>query len=190
METRGIRYFIGFVIVVALIIFLFVLIFGGNDSKTKVANSSRLLSSYATSTSEVKMTIDGPTNASVDHRQVVVSVDQNQVLFQEKHGYDGDVTKSQNFANSPGSYQTFLRSLEYANFTKGDAAHMSADERGYCPLGNRYIFELIDAGKVVQRFWATSCGKPKTFLGDVSLNIELFQKQVPNYFDLADDASL
>jgi hypothetical protein len=190
MESRGIRYFIGFVIVVALIVFLFVIIFGGSDNKTKVANSSRVLSSYATSSSEVKMTIDGPTNASADHRQVVVHVDQNQVLFQEKHGYDGDVAKSQNFANSPGSYQAFLRSLEHANFTKGDASHMNADERGYCPLGSRYIFELIDAGKIVQRYWTTSCGSPKTFLGDTALNIELFQKQVPGYFDLTDDASL
>ncbi len=190
METRGLRYFIGFIIVIGLLIFMFVLLFGGNDSKSKVPNTSKPLISYANSNSEVRMSIDGPTNAAKNHHQVLVSVDQNRVLFQEKQGYDGTVVHSEIFGNSHAAYASFLRALEHANFTKGDVANMKADERGYCPFGNRYVFELLDSGKNIQRFWTNSCGSPKTYLGGQTLTIDLFQKQVPDYSRLVENDAL
>jgi hypothetical protein len=75
-----------------------------------------------------------------------------------------------------------MLSLSHAGFTKGNADKALSDERGYCPLGSRYIFELIDEnGKTIERYWATSCGKPKTYQGNVSLTRSLFQAQVPDY---------
>jgi hypothetical protein len=191
MELRGLRYFIGFVVVVGLLVFLVVLIFGGGggDSK-KVPASTRTLSSYAQSDSQVSMTIDGVENSASEHRQIIISADSNHVQYQVKAGYDGNVIESKNFPNSTASYTAFLLALEHANFTKGDVKHQTADPRGYCPLGQRYIFELKDQGTTIERFWATSCGKPKTFLGDLGTNTALFQDQVPHYHDLADNVAL
>jgi hypothetical protein len=190
MELRGLRYFIGFVVVIGLLIFLFVLIFGGGDNKSKVPSSSRTLTSYAESESEASLTIDGIINSAEEHRQVKITVDRNQVLFQIKRGYNGEVIDSRNFPNTTASYSTFLHALDHAGFTKGDIKNKDADERGYCPLGKRYILELKDGGERVERFWATSCGKPKTFLGDLGLNISLFQRQVPDYYKLSNNVQL
>lgn len=190
MELRGLRYFIGFIVVVGLLIFLIVLIFGGNDNSKKVPESTRTLSSYAQTDSQVSLTIDGQENSASEHRQIVVAVNSNRVLYEVKAGYNGNVITSKSFDNTTASYSAFLLALEHANFTKGDLKHKDADPRGYCPLGQRYIFELTEAGKSVERFWATSCGKPKTFLGDLGTNTALFQRQVPNYYSLSNNVAL
>jgi hypothetical protein len=190
MELRGLRYFIGFVVVIGLLIFLIVLIFGGGGDSKKVPESSRTLSSYAQSDSQVSLTIDGVENSASEHRQVVIAVNSDRVLYEVKAGYNGDVIDSKTFSNSTASYTAFLLALEHANFTKGDLKHKTADPRGYCPLGQRFIFELTDKGSSIERFWSTSCGKPKTFFGDLGTNLALFENQVPRYHDLVDDVAL
>lgn len=190
MELRGLRYFIGFIVVVGLLIFLIVLIFGGGGDSKKVPESTRTLASYATTDSQVSLTIDGQENSASEHRQIVVAVNNNRVLYEVKAGYDGKVIDSKVFPNSTASYSAFLLALQHANFTKGDLKNKDADPRGYCPLGQRFIFELTEAGKSIERFWATSCGKPKTFLGDLGTNTALFQNQVPNYHRLTDNVAL
>lgn len=185
MELRGLRYFIGFIVVIGLLIFLIVLIFGGDGDSKKVPESSRTLSSYAKTDSEVSMTVDGEENSATDHRQIVISVDKGHVLYQVNAGYDGKVIDSRTYPNSTASYEAFLLALEHANFTKGDLNHKNSDPRGYCPLGQRYIFELKEKGNTIHRFWATSCGKPKTFLGDLNTCMVLFRRQVPGYHDIS-----
>ena len=60
-------------------------------------------------------------------------------------------------------------------------ARSSANEKGYCPLGNRYVFEIIEGGDAIQRYWATNCANRKTYKGNLSLTLMLFQAQVPDY---------
>ena len=184
MEGRSLRYFIGFVVVVGLLVFLIALITGGGGDSGKTPTQNKTLSSYASEDSEVSMVIDGRTNSPQDHRQVAVTVDANHIEFQVKQGYNGDVLTDKSFANTQASYQNFLLALEHANFTKGDLKHAHTDERGYCPLGQRYIFQLKSQGDTVERFWATSCGNPKTYLGNFDVTLSLFKAQVPKYNDL------
>ena len=47
------------------------------------------------------------------------------------------------------------------------------------PLGDRYVFELSQNGQNIQRYWTTSCGTPKSYLGAQTLTISLFKAQVP-----------
>lgn len=190
MEGRGLRYFIGFIVVIGLLIFLIALITGGGDNSKNVPNQPKTLSSYADEDSEVSMLIDGRTTSPQDHRQVVVTVDSNHIDFQVRTGYNGDVLNDQTFANTQAAYENFLLALEHADFTKGDLKHAHTDERGYCPLGERYVFQLKSQGNTIERFWATSCGKPKTFLGDFDTTLTLFQDQVPNYNDLTNNVEL
>lgn len=190
MEGRGLRYFIGFVVVVGLLIFLIALITGGGDNSKNVPNQPKALSSYADEDSQVSMLIDGRTNAPQDHRQVLITVDANHIDFQVRRGYNGDLVNDQSFPNTRESYKNLLLSLEHADFTKGDLKHATTDERGYCPLGKRYVFELQSQSNTIERFWATSCGKPKTFLGDFDTTLTLFQNQVPNYGDLTNNVEL
>jgi|SRR5579884_2678074 len=181
------RYFIGFIATVGLIIILIILIFhGGGKSKVPVTN--RTLDSYANTDAQVTLTIDGPINADQNHQQVKIIVSQNDATFEQIQGYQGNVVNRKSYANNVDSYTNFLFALERANFTKGIKS--SQDERGYCPLGDRYIFELNQDGNELERYWATSCGTPKTYSGDVSLTISLFQNQIPDYDNLTSNINL
>ncbi len=183
------RYFVGFLMTVGLIIVLILLLFRG-DSKPKVALTSKTLDSYASTSAEVRLTIDGPINAQSQHNQARISVDHNNVTFEYLNGYNGDVLNMQRYPNTKESYAVFLRALTHAGFTLGDTDKKLSDERGYCPLSNRYIFELTQDNKTLERFWTTSCGKPKSFLGNSSLVVSLFEAQVPNYSELTQDSGL
>lgn len=183
------RYFIGFLVTVGLIIILILLLFGGGD-KAKLPKSTKTLDSYASSNAEARLTIDGPVNADVIHQQIQINVAQNEVTYKQIRGYEGTVTKTTRYENNRSAYATFLRALALAGFTKGSLDAQLKDERGYCPLGSRYIFEFIQGDKKIERFWATSCGNPKTYLGSFRLTTQLFEAQVPNFTDVNRDTGL
>lgn len=180
------RYFVGFLITLGLLILLLIMLFsGGGDDKAKVPQTKRTLPDLAATTAEMRLTTDGPVNADQLHQKSRISVDRNNVTFEQIKGYGGDVTSMQKFANTREAFSTFLLALNHAGFTKGNPDKALRDERGYCALGSRYIFEVVENGKTLQRFWSTSCGKPKTYLGNVGLTINLFRAQVPDYNQLS-----
>lgn len=177
------RYYVGFLITLGLLIILIFLLFHGGN-KASVTTTSQPLVNYANTSAEVSLTIDGPINASQNHQQVKITVNQNYVTFDQIQGYDGKVVNQQQFANSENSYDVFLHALQLAGFTEGDTSSAFSDEQGYCALGDRYIFELSEGSNNLERFWATNCGNPKTYDGDLDLTLSLFEDQVPNYTTL------
>jgi hypothetical protein len=183
------RYFIGFLITLGLIILLIILLISGNG-KPKTGVTSKSLVDYASTDAQVSLTIDGPVNAASLHEQIRVTVDRDNVTYQNLNGYDGNVVDTKIFGNTQNSYDVFLHALKHAGFTHGDNNPAGRDERGYCPLGDRYIFELTQDGNNLERYWATSCGKPKTYLGSTSLTLSLFQNQIPGYQDLTQNIQL
>ncbi len=183
------RYFIGFLVMLGLIIFVIFLIFhGGGKPKTKVI--AKPLASYASTRSEVSMTTDGPVNADSLHQQIRITVDRETVRFDQIQGYNAAVVNSTRYNNTENAYATFLVSLQRAGFRAGDKNPLLRDERGICALGDRYIFEINQDGKQIQRYWATSCGKTKTYLGALSLTLDLFRAQVPDYDKLVERLKL
>ncbi|MDL2341529.1 MAG: hypothetical protein QFB87_00415 [Patescibacteria group bacterium] len=183
------KYLIGFFVTVGLIILLIVLLVSGGDTKTKVPNSSKSLDSYASSAATARLTIDGPVSAPQNHYATRITVGRDSTTYEELQGYDGNVIKTQTYPNTQTSYTSFLRAIELAGFTKGDTAASLKNDRGYCALGSRYIFEFVDSGKQLERFWSTSCAGPKSFQGKTNLTLSLFKKQVPDYNKLVDHRS-
>ena len=186
------RYLIGFIITIGLVILLIVLLFsGGGGTTKKVPTSGKALDSYASTDAEVRLTIDGPINAEQNHRQAQITVGRNSAVLNVIQGYNGTVVNQQNFANTEAGYSAFLHALELVGFTRGDTSNSGLKtEAGHCPLGRRYIFEIIQGGKAIERFWATSCNGPHTYLGNVLTTIELFQVQIPTYQSTAFPAGL
>lgn len=180
------RYFIGFIATIGLIILMIVLIFsgGGNKNKPKIAPTPKTLSSYADTDAVVSMTIDGPINANQDHQQVQVVVSNQDATFFHIQGYQGNVVNRQDFANNTNAFTNFLFALERVGFTLGNNSSSLKDERGRCPTGDRYIFEMTQNGQVLQRYWATSCGGLHTYNGAFNTTVQLFRDQIPNYDDL------
>lgn len=175
------RYLIGFLVTVGLIVLVFILIlksFNGGGTKS----AAKPLVDYANTTTTVQMLIDGPVNADQVHYQVqmIAGSDLNQLSLLQ--GYQGTVAKAQSYAANPSSYGEFLRALDVAGFTKGDTSKLADnDPRGFCPTGERYTFEIVTGGQVVQNFWSTSCGGQGTFKGNTPVVKNLFIAQMPGY---------
>lgn len=182
------RYLIGFFITVGLIILLIVLLVTGG-SKSKVPTTSKSLDSYSTSSAVVRLTIDGPINSAKEHRATRITVGRDSTTYEQLQGYDGNVTLLQTYPNSQTGYESFLRAIQLAGFTKGDTSSKLKDDRGYCPLGSRFIFEIEDNGNRLERFWSTNCSGPKSFLGNTNLVVDLFKRQVPDFYKLNDQSN-
>jgi len=184
------RYFIAFVITLGLLFFLLYLLLHGGGQPNKSGTGLKPLISYSTTDAQASLTIDGPINADLLHTAVRITADQNQVRYEQIQGYQDTVVNQQSFASNQDAYANFLAALQHVGFTHGTVTPALKDERGYCPLGNRYIFELNQDGNQLIRYWATSCGAPKTYDGILSTTLALFQAQVPGYNQLTQNLAL
>jgi hypothetical protein len=174
------RYFIAFVTALGLLFLLILLLFH-SGGKPKVGKVTKPLASYSTTDAVARLTIDGPVNADSLHDAVRITVGKDDVTYEQIQGYQNTVVNTQSFANNENAYVNFLLALQHAGFTQGDNDPKHQDARGYCPLGQRYIFQLNQNDQELEHYWATSCGSPKTYVGVLSLTLTLFQAQVPNY---------
>ena len=181
-ENAMLRYLIGFFITIGLVILLIVLLFSGGSSTPtkKVPSSGKTLDSYAATDAQVRITVDGPIVANQDHHQTQVTVDRNNVVVNLVRGYDNNVVTTQSFANTQASYSAFLHSLEVLEFTIGNTSDETLkSEAGHCSSGVRYIFEIIQGGHDIERLWATSCGGPHSYNGNLTGTLNLFRRQIP-----------
>lgn len=188
------RYFIGFLVTIGLLIVLIVLLLtgggGGSKEAPKTSEKPRTveqLAQFANTDAVARLTIDGQINANQSHQAVRITVSQSDVTYEQIQGYEGTVVNSQTYASNQSAYNNFLYALGHAGFTRGDDSKLLANEKGFCPLGSRYVFELIQGNSDIERYWATSCNGTKTYKGNVPTTLNLFQLQVPNYTDLTQD---
>jgi hypothetical protein len=177
------RYFIGFFATILLIILLIVLLVHGGG-KPKQQPTTKALDSYAATNSEVSLTIDGPINAVSLHEQVRITIDRDNATYEHIRGYSGQAVEMQRFPNTQDAYENLLFALERVGFTQGDTVSGLKDERGYCATGARYVFELKDSDKTVERYWSSTCGTPKTYLGQTGETVDLFKAQIPGYSEI------
>jgi hypothetical protein len=173
------KYFLGFLAAVGLIVLVFILILRGFSGHKQPAPKTAL-SDYANTSTVVRLTIDSPVTADVSHHAVRVTIGRDQNSVEMFQGYQGKVTALYNYSNNQEAYDTFLRSLQLLGYTKGDPAPEKADERGYCANGNRYIYEIVSGAATVQRYWFSSCSVG-TFKGNGAIIRNLFRKQIPDY---------
>jgi hypothetical protein len=181
------RYFIGFLVTIGLIVLIIVLLLGGGGrSGTKnPAQKPFNLVDYANGNTAAQIIIDGPVVADQNHQQLKINVSQSSAALTLYNGYQQNVVSSQTFANNPTSYAIFLQSLQRAGFTLHDSK-VGYDERGYCPTGERYILTFTNNGTDMRRSWITSCGTtiPNSFKGNLGTVLFLFKGQIPNYTQL------
>lgn len=161
-----------------LIVLIFVLIVKGFSSGNTTPVKPVDLAKFSSTDAVSQLIIDGPVVINQEHRTIRVSVSQTESRIEIVQGYDGDVIESQSFPNTQSSYAVFLQSLAHLDFSSGSTTSSLNDERGYCPNGNRYIYQLKQEDKTVLRFWSTSCGQG-TFGGKRAEVRALFRNQIP-----------
>jgi len=184
------RYIIGLLIGIGLIVLTFILIFkafsGPGAPKTQTID----LNSYATTDAVVRVTFNGPVTYNSSHQSIRITVGADQVLYEQIQGYQGTLVKSQTYPNNRDAYAVFLRALNFQGFTKGDPSKPK-DERGYCPLGRTYVYEGLTGGDNIFRWWNDSCtANEGNFLGQGGTIRQLFTRQVPDYNTISRGVSL
>lgn len=176
------KYFFGFAAVIVLVILTFVLIWRGFSGGGDAPAPPPPLHSYTFTTTAMRFTIDGPVDPESEHRALQVTVSRSESRIEILKGYDRVVSKAKSYASNQEAYETFLRALDLLDYTQGNDDPALADDRGYCPSGRRFIYEIVDGTDILQRYWSTSCSRKQgTFLGSASEVQKLFKTQIPDY---------
>ncbi len=179
------RYFLAFLGLIAIIVLMIVLIVNHGPGTTTGTTSGKQVihaSDYIDKNSEVSLTTDGQINASEFHRTIKITITANSRNLTVFKGYEGAVLKQQNYPNDKSAYDSFMHSLDKAGFTKEKTGVTQVDERGVCPTGSRFIYQLRNDDKDLLRLWSVSCTNTQgTFAGVGSTVRSLFQKQIPDY---------
>ncbi len=181
-----------FILVIAgvfVIVVLAVLIFGRGGAPKVNPTVAKNLPDYADTAVQVQFTDQGVINGDDAHREIVITVGQNSRTLTINQGYEGKVLKTQTIYNNTAAYKAFLSALNVSGFTKVKKSRISSEE-GLCPLGQRYIFQVMNSDQNDLRTWSTSCNGPATFGGNFSTVQTLFQLQFANYDDFTSDVQL
>lgn len=172
------KYFLGLIACIGLIVLVFVLVLRGFSGKGEPKDQVKL-ADYANTASSMEMTIDGPIVAEQDHIAYRIAVNRDETRIDTLKGYEYVTVESKTFTNNQESYQNFLRALDIAGFTVGNKDSANKDERGQCAQGNRFIFEIKNGSSDVQRLWSATCKGMGTFKGNTAEVKRLFDSQIP-----------
>jgi hypothetical protein len=190
--NRLLALFLAFIAIVIFIVVLLVRGGGTPDQHTPAGTTLLPLPEYAGTTAEVSQTIQGIVNGDEMHRSIRVTISSDSRQLEIIEGYSGDVISRKTFYNTEEAYAVFLRAINGAGFlAKLPKSKFPADERGQCPLGQRYIFTLNQDDEDLSRTWASTCGRAVGTSGaNTSTLLTLFRNQIPNYSSLTSDVNL
>ena len=175
------KYLLGLLASVALIVLVLVLVFRSFSAGPTLENKDPL-TDYAATNAIVTMTVDGPVTSEQQHVAYRISVGRSEARIETLKGYGYEVTDTKSYTNNQESFYAFLRALDLAGFTKGDedVSEQARDERGVCATGRRFVFELTSGTSEIQRYWSTTCRKFGTFKGSATAVRQLFSRQIPD----------
>jgi hypothetical protein len=185
----SIKYVLGFLFFLAIIIGIIVLFTGGSKKSTDNEVTTTVSLADHVETAKVVYTIDGGIVGDDMHRSIRISVDKNNRTIEIIKGYQGSVEKRQVFSNNSTAFDVFMRSIDRAGFATKRASKLT-DERGVCQDGLRYVYEVVDT-TYPSRLWSTSCTSLPGTLGGNSTSLEkLFKNQIPEYSQLVEGTVL
>jgi hypothetical protein len=176
------QYILAGVAVVVIIIGIIAAFSAGKKGSTTTTPTQQSLTDHTTDGSEVRLTIEGPVNADELHRSTTISVSRDGRAIEADKTYNDVPAASATYQNNQDAFDDFMQALQNAGFTRQASGSTTQSEVGQCPLGQRYIYELVTNDAIALRSWSSTCqlrGEP--FAGNAGLVAELFQAQIPDY---------
>lgn len=163
---------------------------GGNDNKKENTAIVQKVNDLSDSGRKVTYTVYGRVLGEENRRTIRITVSDNERLLEVLGGYDESIVRSERTSNKSSAFENFLLALETANYTRRDTS-IKTDDRGLCPLGNRYVFEAEYEDTSSMRSFSNSCGtKGVSFKGNRLTVDTLFKAQIPRYTELTKDVIL
>lgn len=155
-----------------------------NSSKSTPAGPVKLLD-YENEDAMLVATLQGRLIGNESRRSIRITVTPSYRSLEILEGYDEVVIDRHLFSNNQNAYVSFLKAVNNAGFVNKRNS-LTTDERGVCPHGQTYIFELFNAkNQSVSRLWSVSCAANiGPFAGSAQGLILLFQNQITGYPEL------
>lgn len=177
-----IKYVIGAVATVLLLVFLFVFVINRGDDQNPATTPQVLkLVDYADKDSTVVFHTDGRLVGAEDRRSIRITISANERRLEIYSGYSGEVINSQSFPNTQIAYQAFLSGLGGQGFMTAKKTDI-VDPQSVCTNGLHHYYTLTEGSEKKSDLWSVSCDKSGTFNGRSTKTIrELFQRQIPEY---------
>lgn len=184
------KYVLGVLGVILVSILAIVLITSGGGGDQGPAVAPLDVSEEAREGVSAVYTVQGRLVGQNQRRAIRIIVNQDERRVEVLAGYEEAVERSNTFPNTHAAFESFLVALDQAGFDNKQATSIE-DERGACPLGYRYIYELREYSQELLRSWNTSCSSNQgTFDGSTSTIRRLFRAQIPDYNSLVSDVDL
>ncbi len=190
--NSGIRYFLAtLTIIVLLLVGIVVIVRSGSSNNTNVVpGSGSALTDYTENTNaSVQYTIDGPINASENHRAIRITISPRSRQIDVFKGYQGEILDRKTYDNNTDAYGEFLEALNRAGFTKERRLREGITSESICPLANRSFYQIVENGSDVQNLWSAAC-TDGSFAGNIQLTVILFQAQIPDYDAITRNVSI
>lgn len=131
--------------------------------------------------SSVRWTMQGRLVGEDSYRAVRVTVTPGYRRAEILEGYNDKVSKTVELPNTKAGYTDFLLALDNLRFSQ-ERKVRQPDDRGVCPLGYRYIYELNEGDKQKIRLWSDSCvSSDGTMAGQATTIRQLFKAQITDY---------
>lgn len=184
------KYVLGILGIILVAVFAIFLITRGGGDEPEDKPKEVVVSQQNNPNTSAVMTQQGKLLGEDERRAIRISVTQSERRLDVLTGYGEAVESSQVFANTPEAYENFLIALDKAGYEQKRETS-NTDERGSCPLGRTYIYELKEFSQDLIRLWDTTCGqKIGTFNGDQGTVRKLFQEQIPDYSKKVENVDL
>lgn len=174
------KYIIGVLGAILAILVVFALVFRADDKPNQANVTTAKLVDYSKKNSSVSFTTYGRLVGNDQRRAIRITVNANERRIEVLNGYNESVSSVQTYANTQDAYANFLSALGNYGFDRSRTSSIT-DPRGQCPSGNRYSYELTEAGQSKSNLWATTCETKGTFAGNGPTVRNLFKQQIPDY---------
>ncbi|HTE57483.1 MAG TPA: hypothetical protein VK694_01975 [Verrucomicrobiae bacterium] len=168
-------------VIVVAVLAIVLITRGPSGKKNPAAPKKVVISQQDTDSTSAIFTTQGKVVGEEQFRAIRITVSQDERRLEILTGYDGTVSTSQVYPNTPSAYSAFLTSIEKAGFGLARKT-TTTDPTGVCPLGRRSVYELKDYDQKLINLWNTSCGaKIGSFGGRAATVNSLFRAQIPKY---------
>lgn len=188
------RYGLAILIVAFLAVVTVAVVVGGNDSDSgsSAPKVTKAVDYENDDDAALAWTQQGKLVGEDQRQAIRITITRNKRQVEVLSGYPERVERSTEFANSPEGFAAFTRALDNAGFGRERTVTQS-DERGMCPGGNRFIYEVKDAGQQIMRTWSDNCNRSNGTFGGGSTAGQiggLFKNQITDYSDFISGVQL
>jgi hypothetical protein len=180
------KYIIGVLAVIVLIVIAAVLVF--TDPSPKSADEAIIparLIDYVDKNSSVTYTRYGGVVAEEERTAIRIKITPFARQIDILDGYTEKVVRSKTLPNNSEAYEVFTRALAISGYDNAKEP-LFKDERGVCSQGIIAVYQFNDEdNNQLKRTWSSTCSaKQGSFAGNSTAVMVLFREQFPNYSDV------